>query len=97
MVGKESAASLSPGRAAGASEGVRKEICFSFGEKSQSQERGVFIQDTRAAYFSRRQGLASVKPFLYSHMTTKMLIVGSLLSEGFRCFGKRCINIFQLK
>lgn len=102
MVGKESAACLwwlliSPARAAGASEGVRKEVCFSFGANSQSQEGGVFIRDIRAAYFSGRQGLSSIKLFLYSHTTPKKLIVGSLLSEGFRCFGKCDINISQLK
>lgn len=77
MVGKESAACLwwllmSPARAAGASEGMKKEVCFSLGGNFQSQEGAVFIQDTRAAYFSRRQDLASMKLFLYSHMTPKM-------------------------
>lgn len=102
MAGKKSAACLwwlltSPGRTAGASGRMKKEICFSFGAKSQSQEEGVFIQDTRSAYFSRRPGLASTKLSLYSHMTPKMLMMGILLNEGFRCFGKFCINISQLK
>lgn len=43
-------------RAAGASEGVKEEICPSLGASCQSQEMRLFLWHTRAAPFSKRQG-----------------------------------------
>jgi len=85
-----------PARMAGANEGVREEVCLSLGETSQSQEMGLFLRHARAAPFSRRQGLAPIKVFLYSPTALKQMRFGSLLSEGFRCFGKCCVNTSQL-